>query len=294
MATGVLKVRVGGAWQVIGPAGPTASHHVSHEPGGADALVVLDAGILTQGALPDARLSINVLKVPGGFPGGLATFLRADGTFAQAGVGGPASAVVDDVAVFANTTGTLIRDSGLGLSNIPRLRTANTFAGGITATTLQATTNAWGSLGLTHSDATTDLKNFQMYYASGNLVLRAMSDNWATQFGYFVLNKSGAAQLSGNLQLAGVLTIGNPDGSWPSLTFNQTYFTFNHTSGGQLAWLHQNGIFQLNMGDLRFNPTTFKITNASATAVLTIRNDGVVTVPFYLVVPVGTDKWAPA
>jgi hypothetical protein len=42
--------------------GVPGPHHASHEPGGSDALVALDAGILTSGTLPDARLSANVAR----------------------------------------------------------------------------------------------------------------------------------------------------------------------------------------------------------------------------------------
>ena len=38
----------------------STTHHVTHEPGGSDALTALDAGILTTGILPDARLSANI------------------------------------------------------------------------------------------------------------------------------------------------------------------------------------------------------------------------------------------
>lgn len=63
MATGVLKVRVGGAWQNVGVASSLVPHHATHEPGGTDALAALDAVILTQGTLPDARLSANVPRL---------------------------------------------------------------------------------------------------------------------------------------------------------------------------------------------------------------------------------------
>jgi len=53
----------------------------------------LNASQLTSGSMPDARLSANVLKVTGGYPGGTTAFLRADGTFAvPAGGGGGAPA----------------------------------------------------------------------------------------------------------------------------------------------------------------------------------------------------------
>jgi Chaperone of endosialidase len=42
----------------------------------------LNATNLSSGTVPDARLSTNVLRHTGGYPGGTANFLRADGTFA--------------------------------------------------------------------------------------------------------------------------------------------------------------------------------------------------------------------
>jgi hypothetical protein len=42
----------------------------------------LDAGDLVTGTVSDARLGINVLKYPGGYPGGTTLYLRADGTWA--------------------------------------------------------------------------------------------------------------------------------------------------------------------------------------------------------------------
>jgi len=45
----------------------------------------LNASDLTSGAVPDARLSVNVLKHTGGYPGGAVNYLRADGTFAAPG-----------------------------------------------------------------------------------------------------------------------------------------------------------------------------------------------------------------
>lgn len=48
----------------------------------------LNATNLTSGTVPDARLSVNVLKHTGGYPGGTTNFLRADGTFAAPPGGG--------------------------------------------------------------------------------------------------------------------------------------------------------------------------------------------------------------
>jgi len=92
------------------------AHRTTHEVGGSDAITgalslstisansgnfgtlnttPLDAAMLT-GTINDARLSINVLKYTGGYPGGTDAFLRADGLFAippGGGSGGGAPAV---------------------------------------------------------------------------------------------------------------------------------------------------------------------------------------------------------
>jgi hypothetical protein len=86
-AANALERSNGTAWEAFAPTGgggggAPAAHHATHETGGSDALAALDAAILTSGTLPNARLSIDVLQVPGGYPGGTGTFLRADGGFA--------------------------------------------------------------------------------------------------------------------------------------------------------------------------------------------------------------------
>jgi hypothetical protein len=209
----VLKVRVGGAWQNIGTSGYYA-HHVTHEPGGADAITVLDADILTQGSLPDARLSVNVLKYSGEFPGGTVNFLRADGTFAPAGIGnitGPASSIANNLSAYLDTTGKALFDSGIPMGQVARLDGSPVFAGGLTANTLQATNASWGSLSLVHTAAALDRKNFQIYYASGALVMRSVSDNWGTQQGYFLVDYTGNASATGNVAAyQNAISIGRP------------------------------------------------------------------------------------
>jgi hypothetical protein len=65
-----------------------ALHHVSHEPLGSDEIQNINAAKLTSGLLADARLSVNVLKFTGGYPGGNTRFLREDGTFVATSVSG--------------------------------------------------------------------------------------------------------------------------------------------------------------------------------------------------------------
>jgi hypothetical protein len=78
-----------------------SAHHTAHEVGGADAITgALEVSSITSpsaqftsigttplpaanltGTVLDARLTVNVLKFTGGYPGGATSFLRADGTF---------------------------------------------------------------------------------------------------------------------------------------------------------------------------------------------------------------------
>jgi hypothetical protein len=328
MANGVLKVRVGGSWLPVATAagGP---HHATHETGGNDQIVSISAAILTSGTVPDARfpatlpavsganltnlnatslatglvadarLSANVLKVTGGFPGGTATFLRADGTFAVAGTGdvlGPTSAVTSNVATFASTSGKIIQDSGLAVSNIPRLNAANSFHGQQTAQSFVAQAAGAGaaSLMLFQTDAAAGNKWWQFYTANGTLVFRSLADDWSAQYGFLTLDHAGNLQTSMEVIARGLLETGAPDGSWPGIKFYNTYLTIVNKDTAQIAWFHETGILNLTAGNLRFSSTLFSLQNASGTPVLTVRSDGVVTVPYFLVVPVGTDKWAPA
>lgn len=58
-----LERSTGTAWELYAPTGGAGGvHHLTHEPGGSDALTALDAGTLTTGTLPDARLSANVAR----------------------------------------------------------------------------------------------------------------------------------------------------------------------------------------------------------------------------------------
>ena len=295
MPTGVLKVRVGGVWQNIGSAGIYA-HHALHEPGGADALTVLNAGILTQGTLPDGRLSINVLKYAGGFPGGTTNFLRADGTFAPAGVGntvGPGSSATDDLAAFADTTGKLLKDSGIPLSTVARLDRSVTFAGGVTGTALSAASTGYGSLVLQQTDGPANAKIFQLFAQGGVLTLRSLNDAFSTQQGSTAMDTAGNFSASSNITAANAVKIGTP-GGWPSIQFLNSYLTFHNSGGTQLMWLNESGILQLNFPSFRFSTSTLEIQNSTGTACLTVRSDGAVFAPYFLVIPFGTDRWAPA
>lgn len=115
-------------WSVLAEAASgaiPALHHTTHEPGGNDALTALSADILTSGTVADVRLTANVLKYTGGYPGGTANFLRADGTFAAPSSGvaahhathepGGTDALVN--AAWVNQANTFTADQTLSRTN---------------------------------------------------------------------------------------------------------------------------------------------------------------------------------
>jgi hypothetical protein len=91
----------------------------------------LNATNLTSGTLPDTRLTVNVLRFAGGFPGGTSTFLRADGTFATASGGGggdvvgPASATDNAIARYDGATGKLLQNSNATIDDTGVLTLGN-------------------------------------------------------------------------------------------------------------------------------------------------------------------------
>src|SRR5262245_58105435 len=74
-------LRADGAFAAASGGAP-GPHATTHNFGGSDPLTAIDGSILTTGTVADTRLTINVLKYTGGYPGGTTNFLRADGTFA--------------------------------------------------------------------------------------------------------------------------------------------------------------------------------------------------------------------
>lgn len=127
------------------------AHHTTHEPGGSDALTDLSATTLTSGTVPDARLAANIVRATdprlsdaraptahapthtvgggdplavtalAGFPGGIGSYLRADGTFAVPPTGGlPGGATTNvqfnDAGVFAGDAGLTFEKTGNMLS----------------------------------------------------------------------------------------------------------------------------------------------------------------------------------
>src|SRR5262245_33403273 len=124
-----------------GGGGTPDPHHATHEPGGSDAILNLDGGVITSGALDDARLSVNVLTAAGGYPGGTSAFLRADGSFAApptppvtGDVFGPAGAMDTQVARFDGATGKIIKASNVTIDDSGIL-----VAAGLGGTPLNAT-----------------------------------------------------------------------------------------------------------------------------------------------------------
>jgi hypothetical protein len=186
--------------------GTVAAHHATHETGGSDALTALDAGILTCGTVPDARLSANVLKHTGGYPGGTTNFLRADGTFTAppSGTGdvvGPASAVADNLTAFNGTTGKIIKDSGKPLAQVPLKNLQNIFT---QDQAIQKNSIAEGpALFLDDLSQAANARSWRMSTAATELRFNALNDDGSLLTIPLRLTRGGDAAIANGLNVNG-------------------------------------------------------------------------------------------
>jgi hypothetical protein len=140
------------------------AHATTHNAGGSDPITAISGAVITTGTIANARLSADVLRVTGGYPGGTSLFLRADGTFAvpPGGGGGPHAATH---AVGGGDTVSVLTLGGFPGGTTTFLRADGTFAtpaGGGSGTPGGATTQVQfndagafgGDAGLTYNKAT--------------------------------------------------------------------------------------------------------------------------------------------
>lgn len=111
---------------------------------------------------------------------------------------GPASTVTNDLAVFSDTSGLRIGDSGVAIANVPKLNAANVYtvnqiisAGGGGATNLRLTDTSQG----------TDLKHWLVSNANGNLNVVSLTDTFTTAAQPMTLTHAGDTNLSGKVSV---------------------------------------------------------------------------------------------
>jgi hypothetical protein len=178
-------------------------HAPTHETGGADPITNLAATVITSGTLADARLSTNVLTVPGGYPGGTTLFLRADGSWAipptgSGGTLGPHHTThepggSDPIAALDGsvlTTGT-VADVRLS-TNVPLKNAANVFTG---------TTNRFDNsfLVIRETNQTVNDRDWMIRGNGGPLQFLPVTDAGAQQGPYVGMTRAGNLDISGAL-----------------------------------------------------------------------------------------------
>lgn len=145
----------------------------------------LNATQLTTGTVADARLSINVLKYTGGYPGGTTNFLRADGTFAAPSGGGGAHQATHQIG------------GGDTLLNNAWTNQANIFTQG------QTIRKAAPQLFFDDSTAAPGSQSWDIVAFSNTLQFRALSDDHsAVVTGPLTLNRDGSVSTSGKLTVS--------------------------------------------------------------------------------------------
>jgi hypothetical protein len=216
------------------PVAGGGAHAVTHEAGGADPLTALDAGILTSGTLPDARLSANVLKHTGGYPGGTTNYLRADGTFAT-----PSGTAPD-------------------LTAYTRRDTAETIAQPWTFTQDQTIEKSAAALFVKDPTGALNTKSWRMFVGTSNRDLRfaSMNDDGSQLANVLNLNRDGSAIVGTTLSVPTAITTGSvyegtrttAMGYWVDVPFNAANFsgfTFGTMSTNRYTLIGQTVIWQI-------------------------------------------------
>ncbi len=185
---GSLSWTTNGDGDVDGPASATSTNLASFN--GTTGKIIQDSGILTanvptmataSGMINKPILSANAAKgltaAPYTFPGtvcAVGQVLKSDATNftcqSDSGVTGPATTTVGDIATWNNTSGTLMADSGITISNIPTMAT-NGVAGNLIQTA--AANKALSDSGVAISNLSTAASNA----ASANLIWKSGGAN---------------------------------------------------------------------------------------------------------------------
>jgi len=242
-----------------------AAHHTTHEPGGADALVALDAATLTTGKIPVARLPANVALTDAGnifianqtIDGGALLQIRdpAAGTdqklwwlrslngllYFQAvnDAGNTQTGVVtiDHTGVLgasAGFGGTPLNASQLITGTVPDARLSTNVALKNTANSFSANQalEAWQPrLKFNDFSQAANLRRFEIANLGQELNVWSLDDAEATIIGRLRLTRGGDLILTGSVTEKGRLT---PMGHWIDVPFNAANFAMS--SGGMGTW----------------------------------------------------------
>jgi hypothetical protein len=146
---------------------------------------------------------------------------------ATGNVTGPGSAVVDRVASYSDTTGKVIKDSGILVTNLAKKDVQNTFTATQEFTDQVTFRSAYPVFNFVETDAPTDAKNWQFTVNGQWFQLHALNDAWGTIVSPLQINRSGRVYVA-----EGLVERGRPVamGEWTDVPFDPANFA--SISGG--------------------------------------------------------------
>lgn len=258
---GALKVRVGGAWEIVpagqpGPQGPTGATGATG-PAGATGPQGIQGPVGATGA--QGATGATGPQGPIGNTGatgatgatGPAGPTGPQGPIGPAGpsgpgtgdVIGPASATANNLAAYDGASGKLLKDSGIALSNVALKNVDNAFSAAQTINGNLTVTGTGGNVALRDAANTFTLAQtlsmvspqlnfidtsqvansrlFQAYNGSQELVFAAMNDAASTTSGAAKVNRSGDFFISRDYYEKGRTT---PVGHWIDIAFSASNF----------------------------------------------------------------------
>lgn len=240
-----------------------------------------------------------VLAVDGGFSGDTSLFLRADGTFASVGgtgdVVGPASAVVNEIAVFNGTTGKIIKGGGAQIAALPKLTGENDFteintfrkdvsvsgalyASGANLTALNATQLTTGTVDVARLPTTVARRDTTNTFTQAQTVQAAITSAIGAKQGTYFLGSDGTGYLDratgGAYTLAGgALTVLNGGlsaaGGVQSSTGTKTGTIYCGADGSGYLTRDATGAWSIGGGQVTINGVLVSSASINAGADLT-------------------------
>jgi hypothetical protein len=178
-------------------------HAATHKSGGSDAIALDTLAATTDITTLNASTAAHGLLPK--LSGTTTTFLRGDGTWVSpTGSGdviGPAGAVANNLATYADATGKLLKDSGVAIANVALLNAANSFTAA-----RQAISAAAPTLMLLDTAAGADAKKFFIYNTAGYLRFAAFNDVESTIQGQMYLDRAGNLTANSAITAGGAIT----------------------------------------------------------------------------------------
>lgn len=151
-----------------------------------------------------------------------------------ASVTGPAGATTNDLALFGDTTGKALADSGIPATQVARRDQNNLFTG-----QKQTIQSGVPQLILTDTSGATDQKTTQVYAQNGTVVIATLNDAMSAQQGSLTLSRSGALNLTGPVRAPSYFELSRSTalGFWTDVPFAASNYG-NMTVAAGNVWQH--------------------------------------------------------